>query len=239
MSNNLKAFEEPIEEGLVRILLRISSVICEIENDAPDFVTPEEDKPHLVVKPQDDIAELTKVFTKSYPLMLNDKKSKGKKMVWKLKKGGIWFDIEMDSVKDIWLTEFNFFIESERPRYLKYYIQDIEHKVQWLQKDVNSGEIRSLSEFKKKFTPPPISEKEVYSGNEILKCADMLSRAISKIDMRTKQALVKFNTDKGRLEPLIIGMGDKLGYKISALDKETMRIENEKGNNVSHTIALK
>lgn len=67
----------------------------------------------------------------------------------------------------------------------------------------------------------------------------MLGRAIRKIDVRTGKAMVKFNTEKGRLEPLLIGMAEKLGYVIESLDKPTIIKEDEKGNSVSHSISLK
>lgn len=67
----------------------------------------------------------------------------------------------------------------------------------------------------------------------------MIGRAVKKIDIRTGSALVKFNTDKGRLESLIIGIADKLGYKISSLDKQTIIREHEKDHSVSHMISLK
>ena len=53
----------------------------------------------------------------------------------------------------------------------------------------------------------------------MIRCADMIGRAVRKIDIRTSGAYVKFNTDKGRLEPLIIGIAEKLGYTIEPLDK--------------------
>ena len=67
----------------------------------------------------------------------------------------------------------------------------------------------------------------------------MLGRAIKKIDLRTQQALVKFNIEKGNLEPMIIGMADRLGYTVTALDKEIIQREDEKGHSVSHSIQLK
>jgi len=73
----------------------------------------------------------------------------------------------------------------------------------------------------------------------VVRCADMIGRAAKKIDVRTGSALVKFNTDKGRLESLIVGIAEKLGYEISALDKDTIARENEKDHSVSHVISLK
>lgn len=239
MSENLTAFQEPIEDGLIRILLRIGDIECEVENDAPDFVDPFEDHPVLTVTPEADLKDITDIFIESFPLELNKRKSKGNEIVWNLPEGGIWFDMKMENVKEVWLSEFSFYIESQKPRYLAYYIRHVEHNIEWLQPEAKSGEIRSLSTFKKKYTPPPISEKNIYSGAEVLKCTDMLGRAIGKIDMRTQEALVKFNTEKGNLEPMIIGMAERLGYSIKPLDKEIIARENEKGRSVSHSISLK
>ena len=104
---------------------------------------------------------------------------------------------------------------------------------------MKSGEIKSMSITTKKFKPPKITGKEVFSATEVLRCADMVSRSIKKIDLRVGGAYVKFNTDKGRLEPLIIGMADRLGYKIEALSPaDIMNLESQ-GQNVSHSIFLK
>lgn len=238
MSEKLDAFKEPIKTGLVRILLRVDEVECEVKNDAPDFIDPKKDKPSIKIIPEADMFHFTNAFQKDYALELSKRKSKDDFIVWEMTGGGIWFDIPMERVKEVWLTDFKFYIESRSPRYLTYYISNVDHKVQWLQKN-NSGNIISLSEFKKKFTPPPVSERESFTGTEILKCADMLGRATRKIDVRTGKAMVKFNTEKGRLEPLLIGMAEKLGYVIESLDKETIVKEDEKGNSVSHTISLK
>ena len=239
MSTDIAAFKDPIEQGLIRIFLRVEDIECEIENDAPDFVNAREDNPLLTITPEADLQDLTDVFLKTYPLILNKRKSGESKLVWEMEQGGIWFDIQMDDVKEVWLSEFNFYIESEKPRYLAYYLKDVKHKVEWLQPDTKIGEIQSISNFKKKYTPPPITEKNTYSGSEVLKCSDMLGRAIKRIDLRTKEALVRFNTEKGNLEPMLIGMADRLGYSINPLDKEVIMREGEKGNSVSHSISLK
>jgi hypothetical protein len=197
------------------------------------------DSPRLKLSPDADVSSITEAFQLSYPLVLNTRASEEDRLFWELKDKGIWFDIAMEQVKDIWLADFNFYIESEMPRYLAYYIQNLEHKIEWLQKDEKSGEIRSLSNFKKKFKRPSISEKESYTGADVIKCSDMLGRAFRKIDIRTNSAMVKFNTDKGRLEPLLIGMADRLGYQVKALDKETISKEGTAGNSVSHAVSLK
>lgn len=239
MDKALKAFEVPIQSGLIRIFLRINSVTCTLENDAPDFVKAEEDRPKLRVLPDSSVSEMTESFNTSLELQVNKRQSTDDKIVFDVAEGGIWFDIPMEDVKQIWVSEFNFHIESEKPRYLAYYIKDVDHRIEWLQQDEKAGEIRSLSVHKKSFKPSPLSDRESYSGAEVIRCADMIGRAAHKIDIRTGSALVKFNTDKGRLESLIIGIADKLGYKISSLDRQTIIREHEKDHSVSHMISLK
>jgi hypothetical protein len=239
MDSISQAFTEEIPDGLIRIFLNIGPITAQVENDAPDFVDPLKDNPRLKVIPEAEVSHLTNAFEKTYPVRLDDRLTKNDVIVYRPNAGGIWFDVDMDDVKKIWLSEFNFYLESERPRYLRYFLRDVEHKIQWLQRGERSDEIRSISEFKKQFKPTPVTGKDKFDGAEVLKCADMLRRASQKIDLRTRTALVKFNTEKGRLEPLIIGMGDRLGYEVEALDKETIQRQNEKGNNVSHLISLK
>jgi len=238
MQDKPKAFSDPIPNGLIRILLTVDIIRTQIRNDAPDFIDPAEDHPTLKIIPGFDISSLTSVFKKSYSLKLDKQRSKGETISWKLEQGGIWFDIPMDEVKDVWLTNFNFFIESEKPRYLLYHIEDVEHKLEWLQQDQQS-KIFSLSEFKKEYIPAPVSATDTYSGADIIKCADMIGRAVKKIDLRTNSALVKFNTDNGRLESLILGIAEKLGYEVKALDKKTIMSKGDEGSNVSHQISLK
>jgi len=239
MDKDLKAYEQPVEPGLIRIFLRISSVVCTFENDAPDFIKAEEDHPKLRVLPGPGVSELTDVFENNLHLKMNSRESTEEKMVWDVEEGGLWFDISMEDVKEVWVADFGFHIESEKPRYLAYYIKDVDHEINWLQQDEASGEIRSLSVHKKTFKPTPLTEKESYSGAEVIRCADMIGRAAKKIDVRTGSALVKFNTDKGRLESLIVGIAEKLGYDISPLDKDTIARENERDHSVSHVISLK
>lgn len=239
MDKDHKAFEAPIETGLIRIFLRISSVTCTFENDAPDFINAEEDHPKLRIMPDSGVSELTDAFNDLLSLKLNKRVSGDDKLVWEVEEKGIWFDIQMEDVKQVWVANFGFHIESEKPRYLAYYIKDVEHEIEWLQQDESTGQIRSLSVHKKTFKPTPLTEKESYSGSEVVRCADMIGRAANKIDIRTGSAMVKFNTDKGRLESLVVGMADKLGYDISPLDKDTIARENEKDHSVSHMITLK
>lgn len=232
-----KAFETPIREGDARILIRIKSILCEFENNAPDFVEVEKDKVSLKIDLQEvkdfTISELDETFP------LNFVNTSDHDVKYTFEKECIWFDIKADHVKDVWVADLNFTLLSSNPRYLAYYVKEVEHQFEWLQPDMKTGEVKTMSVSKKKYKTPRISGRESFSATEVVRCADMLSRAIRKIDIRTRGAYVKFNTDKGKLEPLIIGMADKLGYVVEPLAKEEIANMEASGESVSHSIFLK
>jgi hypothetical protein len=233
------AFTEPILEGNARILVKLKTIECEVENNAPDFVSVEEDEIFLKIQPSAEvdlnIPRLDQVWPLEYKRTLPDATG----VVLELADEGIWFDIKVDQVTDIWIADLSFTIESKHNRYLAYYIRALNHRLEWLQPDIKTGEIKTMSASTKKFKPPKISGKESFSAQEVIRCADMIGRSVRKIDLRTGGAYVKFNTDKGRLEPLIIGIGEKLGYIIEPLDKEVILKMDAEGKNVSHAIYLR
>ena len=81
--------------------------------------------------------------------------------------------------------------------------------------------------------------QDSFTKRDIEICAEMLGKAIKKIDLRSRGALTKFSTDNGRLEPIIIAMGEKLGYEIKALELDEIRNLESRDMNVSHSIKLK
>ncbi len=234
-----EAFKQPIEDGMARILLKLQNIECEVENSAPDFITVEEDEVSLIVQPSQEVNISIPKLEQNFPVTFKRYLPEGNGAMFKLSQESIWFDIEIDQVKDIWIADLSFRLESKNGRYLAYYITTLNHQLEWLQPELRTGEIKSMSISSKKFKPPKISGKESFSATEVIRCADMIGRSIRKIDLRTAGAYVKFNTDKGRLEPLIIGIGEKLGYIIEPLDKETILAMEDDGKNVSHAIYLK
>ena len=234
-----EAFTRPIADGMARILLKLQSIECEVENSAPDFISVEEDEVSLVVQPSQEVNVSIPKLEQSFPVDFKRYLPDGLGAMFKLSQESIWFDIEIDQVKDIWIADLSFRLESKHSRYLAYYISSLNHQLEWLQPELRTGEIKSMSISSKKFKPPKISGKESFSATEVIRCADMIGRSVRKIDLRTGGAYVKFNTDKGRLEPLIIGIGEKLGYIIEPLDKETILSMDGEGKNVSHAIYMK
>lgn len=238
MGTTLAAYQQPIKDGLIRIFLRITEIECEIENDAPDFVQPKEDGATIKIIPSSDLSLCTDLFSRYHPLKARSFSEDDHRVYFELEDGGLFFDIKMEEVKEVWLSDYEFLIESEKPRYLKYYIRNVKHNVEWLQFEPHAGEIRILSNMKKHYAVPTLNHKDRYSGAEILMCADMLGRAIQKIDVRLGSAMVKFNTDKAQVEPLLMSMAQKLGYEIDILEAQTIEAEKRKGNSVSHVIRL-
>ncbi len=234
-----EAFSIPIEEGRARILLRLEIIECEVENNAPDFISVADDELFLRVQPSNEVDVSIEALNQTFPVKFVRNKAEGNGVVLKMEQDSIWFDIDVEQVTDIWIADLSFRIENKNSRYLAYYITALDHRLEWLQPELRSGEIQSMSISTKKFKPPKITGKESFSSTEVIRCADMIGRSIRKIDLRTGGAYVKFNTDKGRLEPLIIGIAEKLGYVIEPLDKETIVQLDQEGKNVSHAIYLK
>ncbi|MBO6793954.1 MAG: hypothetical protein JJ895_08590 [Balneolaceae bacterium] len=234
-----EAFSKPIEDGRARILLRLEFIECEVENSAPDFISVEDDELFLSVQPSNEVDVSIEALNQTFPVKYVRNKDEGNGVVLKMEQPSIWFDIDVEQVTDIWIADLSFRIENKNSRYLAYYITALDHQLEWLQPELRSGEIQSMSISTKKFKPPKITGKESFSSTEVIRCADMIGRSIRKIDLRTGGAYVKFNTDKGRLEPLIIGIAEKLGYVIEPLDKETIVQLDQEGKNVSHAIYLK
>lgn len=233
-----KAFGIPIQENYARILLRIFSIECEVENNAPDFVSVETDEICLKVELTGSSSITIPVFEREYPVSFkSENKSKGT-MNFEVSGEGIWFDIPIEQIKDIWVADLSFKFINKNLRYISYNIQSLDHQFEWLQPDLKTGEIKTMSISKKKYKPQKSAAKEIYSSVEVIRCIDMIGRAVRKIDLRTRGAYVKFNTDKDNLEPLIIAMGEKLGYKIEALSSEEVFSMEVSGNNVSHSIFL-
>ena len=233
------AFTKPIEEGNSRILLKLQVIETEVENNAPDFINVEDDEVDLKVQTSNEIDITIPQLEEAFKVNFKRVANKGEVVHFELENDCIWFDLPTDNVKDVWIDELNFSLISKNSRYINYYIKTLDHQLEWLQPDLKTGEIRSMSVSTKKFKPPKISGKESFTAKEVIRCADMIGRSVQKIDIRTGGAYVKFNTDKGRLEPLIIGIAEKLGYIIEPLDKEVIQAMDEEGKSVSHAIYLR
>lgn len=239
VDQNSKAFTQNLTGDKQRLLFKIHSIVCDVENSAPDFISVEKDELYLRFEPKTEVGISRDMFNTKVKVVIDG--NRGKKHQGQIRldpEEDFWLDLTMDQMKDLWVADYNFNIENENPRYLSYFISSLEYKLLWLQQS-DSGEIRILSEYRKQYQPPQIKSHDQYTGSDIMKCTDMLARAIKKIDLRTGGALIKLNTENGRLESLIIGMASRLGYDVKPLSDEEIKNLEKKGRNTSHSIQVK
>lgn len=238
MSEPLEAFKKPLKQDAVRILINIKQIKTSLTNKAPDFLTPEEDQPKLIISIRNednlDAIHLDEVFLDKF----NGGSSDTDVLTFTVKDQSVWFDIAMDEVSAVWSADFDFSIKSNFPDYLDYSIQQLDHSLEWLQTDAKTNKITSVSVTNKYFKPKVVEQELIYTIEDIERCADMLGRSIKKIDLRIGSAFVRFNTDNGRLEPAINSIASKLGYELQSVDEKMARNLEKKGNRATHIISL-
>ena len=237
MIKSTGAFEQPIAEGKVRIQVNIRNILCSIENLAPDFLNIWDDHPKLIVQ-TGALSLADTIKSQELAVEVPENAKPGEELSLIVKENQIWFDVDNELAGDIWSSTCVFRLKSEYERYLQYNIAQISYELKWLQHDLKDNVIRSISLTRKVFHPAPEEMEETFRLEEVIKVSDMLGRAIKKIDLRTGSAYVRFNDDNGRLEPLIIEMGKKLGYQIGRIDKSTREKMEIRGDRVSHIISL-
>ncbi len=223
------AFKKDIAEGQVRIVLNISQLDVSINNNANDFIETSKDSPVLKVeieKFQIDALE------KGYALSFDSEKE-----LLSLE-SNIWFDVDIDNVSNILNNPISFVIEGNEPTYITYYISNLEYKLEWLQYDKSKEEISTVSVTKRTYSQPILQLERDYSLPEIAKAAELLSKAIHKIDLRTGSAYVRLKTNDGELDPVISLMAENMGYQIEALDKKTREEFLKEGRRATHLISL-
>lgn len=114
----------------------------------------------------------------------------------------------------------------------------MDYKIEWLQHDKLKNEISTVSVTKRTYTQPRIEQNVNYELDEIAKSAELLKKAINRIDLRTGSAYVRLNTEDGKLDPVIMIIAEKLGYSIKILDEETISELKKRGQKATHLISL-
>jgi len=223
-----------------KLEVKLSDVELSYTNTAPDFIDVYDDVIQLklellnecgetVVQPEQ---ELSATFQKNSDE--DHSKIRLKNSIKPLE-----FELTLDEIMEIWMGNYEIAVSNKYESYISYKPISAELELHWFQwRDVDS-EYHFLSETKKNYNPKHDNNKEVYSIRDIEICAEMIGKAIQKIDLRTRGAVTKFNTDNGRLEPIIISIGDKLGYEIKALELVEIRQFALREMKVSHSITLK
>ena len=219
--------------------LVLSDVLLSYTNSATEFVEVFEDEIQLKINLNDAQGEL--VLGVEERIIGDIKKDTGKnegrlQLVNDFKT--LTIDIDTDLMMKAWMGDVTIEIENKFSAYIKYRVLSAKVHLQWFEMQGGEAEKQFLSEITKTVKPVEYSEDENYTLRDVEICAEMLGKAIRKIDLRTGGAMVKFNTDHGRLEPVIRILAQQLGYVIKQLTPDEIYELHRQDINASHSIHL-
>lgn len=235
MNQKNEAYQLPIKEGNVRIVFNVGQIQVNISNSIKDFFSQKDDAVKLFV----DLGDLNIKGIKKEGYDLVKKKSKqNPEDSFILPDDIIWFDVDIEEVSSVLNNAVKFHIKGSYSEHLRYFIDKMDYKIEWLQHDKLKNEISTVSVTKRTYTQPRIEQNVNYELDEIAKSAELLKKAINRIDLRTGSAYVRLNTEEGKLDPVIIIIAERLGYSIKILDEETISELKKRGQKATHLISL-
>jgi len=229
------AYELPIKEGEVRIVIKIEDINVEEENSAKEFVSSTDDEINLFLNLVD--LDIKTIDNEGFRL-LNTSEENSMLESLSLEKESIWFDVDMSAMSDLLNNTIQFSIVGKYPKHINYFIKALNYKIEWLQYDKQKDTISTVSVTKRNFTQSRNDSTVKYSLEDVAKCAELLSRAIKKIDLRTGSSYVRINTDVVNFDPLLVVMAEKLGYQLEVLDENTIKEIHKEGRKATHIISL-
>ena len=235
MGDTKEAYKLPIEDGKVRVVINIENINVEITNNAEKFITAEDDKKCLFLSI--DNLNISAIKPSGYELITQSGKKSDESFL-SLKKDSIWFDVNMDDMSNVLTNTIQFSIIGDYPTHLTYFIKKLDYKIEWLQYDSKKDSISTVSVTKRSFVESRKESAVGYSIDDISKSAELLGRAIKKIDLRTGSSYVRINTEDGTLNPILVTIAEKLGYQLEVLDKEQIESLQEEGRKATHIISL-
>lgn len=235
MNEKNKAYQLPIKEGKVRIIFNVDKIELKITNSIKDFFSHIDDTVKLFV----DLGDLNIKGIKSEGYDLVKMKSeKSPDDSFTLPEDTIWFDVDIEEVSTVLNNVVKFHIKGNHSEHLRYFIDKMNYKIEWLQHDKLKNEISTVSVTKRTYTQPRLEQNVNFELDEIAKSAELLKKAINRIDLRTGSAYVRLNTEDGKLDPVIIIIAEKLGYSINKIDEETISELKKRGQKATHLISL-
>lgn len=235
MGDIKEAYKLPIEEGKVRVVINIENIKIEITNTAEKFIDAEDDGKSLFLSFDD--LKIKAIKSDGYEL-INAASKKSDHDLLTLKKDSIWFDVGMDDMSSVLTSTIQFSIKGNYSDHISYYIKKLDYKIEWLQYDKKKDVISTVSVTKRDFIESKKHLNVGYSLEDISKSAELLGRAIKKIDLRTGSSYVRINSEDGALDPILIAMAEKLGYQLEVLDEEKIENLHKEGRKSTHIISL-
>lgn len=230
------AYSRTIKHGNVRIVFEIEELNVIVSKTDDEEITEEDDRIYLHINAGN--LKVEEFDKERYELEFLQKSNK-KDKVLALKENEIWFDIDIKEVSKVLNNDFSFNVIGEQQESISYFISKFEYKIKWLQYYSANDTIITVSESKHVYNQPRIESDIEYSIAEIAKAAELLRKAVRKIDLRTNATLVRLNTDNGYLNPVLLVIADRLGYNLEPIEEELIEEMANKGRRVTHRISLK
>lgn len=235
MSESKKAYELSIDEGKVRVVIKIEDIKVEIRNSIKEFITAQKDDINLFLSFTD--LEIKSNRKEGYILeQISSKKSEQDS--YSTQKESIWFDVDMSEMSNLLNNPIQFSIQGKYPEHLSYFIKELNYRIEWLQYDQKKESVSTVSVTTRSFTQPRIESNMSYSLEDISTSSELLSRAIKKIDLRTGSSYVKINSEYANLDPVMIIIAEKLGYQLEVLDEDAINDLQRRGRKATHIISL-
>ena len=235
MGESNKAYELSIDDGKVRIIIKIEDIKVDVINSTNEFITPSDDEIYLFLSFSD--LEINSTREEGYKLD-NSISNKSELKSFLIEKESIWFDVDMSKMSNLLNNTIQFSIKGKHPNHIKYFVKKLNYKIEWLQFDKQKDSISTVSVTKKSFSQSRIESNMSYSLEEIAKSSELLSRAIKKIDLRTGSSYVRLNSEDGKLDPIMVSMAEKLGYQLEVLNEEAINDLQKRGRKATHIISL-
>lgn len=235
MTDNKEAYKLSIKEGKVRIVINIEEIDIKITNTAEEFINAKDDKISLFLNFED--LEIKSINENGYDLISSTGKRTSLNSL-SPKKDSIWFDVAMSDMSSMLKNTIQFSAKGNFPKHINYFIKKLDYKIEWLQYDNQKDSISTVSVTKRRFSQSREESDTGYSIEEIAKCAELLNRAIKKIDLRTGSSYVRINTEDGVLDSVLVAMAENLGYQLEILDDEAISDLQQSGRKATHIISL-
>lgn len=227
-----------LQDVPVRVLITIPKLLTDVENAAPDFVDPELDKLKVSLVMKDVAGELLLSSGQEFTLQYEGYDIDRSLREYSLKTPMMQIELDSDQARALWLGAVEFHLKSDYERYLDYSVEVVHYRLQWLEEVAGSSEFVSLASAYKVFRPEVRGPVESYTEVEIREAAELIRQLSEQIDIQKKGAYVNMPVENERLEELVMVLGEALGYTIDRLPADLVEEEKEKGNPVSHMIAL-
>jgi hypothetical protein len=228
------------QKAQAELHILLSDVLLSFSNAAAEFVDVFEDDILLKINLLDDQGETILEVDDHQKVNINKGAGKNNERIHLINDfEAISIAIQTDDMMKAWMGDVSIEVHNRLSAYIKYHVVSAKANLQWYEMQAGKKGPQFLSEITKTVKPLDDVENDEYSLRDVEICAEMLGKAIRRIDLRTGGAMVKFNTDHGRLEPILRTLATHLGYVLKRLNPDEIYELHRQDINASHSIRLK